>query len=285
MKHTKNSKRIIYPAIIIMMLALVACTRPQGAGTLGRAGDRPLATPALPDIGFSGTVEVPEGALRQVDPLLDFDPVSVLVTQAYEEVGIDPDANNEAISATATAIADPLADVPGTPGSSTASGGYVSPLLVTPTAHAPPPPLVAMPSSAKIPNVVNTAKCLISNVGDCQPAMQSGVDLHFTWTFGVEGDKQLQWWQAVIIVTRDGQGFRTIWVGNSADPSPAAPEDKAMSVINVGQVASFNGGIEDVEPGYYTAFLRMCLMEVPDCDDGRGWTDVGGETINFLIVQ
>jgi hypothetical protein len=153
---------------------------------------------------------------------------------------------------------------------------------VTPTA-----PANAVPASAIISepivltNAVNTADCKIRNMGDCTPTMPVGTDLYFTWTFGYHSPQRFTWGNAAVIITRDGQPFVWTQVGNGLKKPP--PKDVGWILSN-GQTAEFRAGMEDVQPGAYKAWLVMCTLSPFECNDGKGWQEVGGDTINFVIT-
>jgi hypothetical protein len=132
-----------------------------------------------------------------------------------------------------------------------------------------------------IPNAVNTAECEIRKVGDCTPAMARDVTLFFTWTFGVRGSEPFQWGNAAVIVERDGQPFKWSQTNNGLQPPPKKDEP---SRLLTGQQARFAAGLDEAEPGVYTARLTMCLAPVADCNAGIGWQDVGGDVITFVIA-
>lgn len=254
-----------------------------GGGRFGREGQAGSLssnppTPPVPDVGALELLEVPQSAQRSVEPVPAIDLESQLVTQAYAEVEV-------ARASTPTPVLEAqVANVSGV-ASTPASQPYVSPLLVTPTPFAPAPPLVVQSHEVLIPRVVNRATCAIANVGECTPTMTAGVTLHLTWTFIEEGPESFGWWTAQVIVTRDGAPFLTHWAANGRETNPPDPEKGEMWKLNVGEEAEFRAGLENVQPGYYTAQLRMCLMTGANCEVGRGWTMVGGDTIQFLIVS
>jgi hypothetical protein len=155
--------------------------------------------------------------------------------------------------------------------------------LLTPTATLNPAPAsVIFSEPILIPNAVNTADCKIRNGGDCAPMMQADTTLFFTWTFGVRGATPFEWGQAAAVITRNGQPFKWTQVGNMARvPNP----DKNESwTLNVGETAAFSAGLDNAQPGYYAARLVMCRLSLAECNQGQGWQNVGGDTINFVIT-
>lgn len=269
---------------------LVAACAGQGGAV---ATQRPLATPESLSISVSSTLEIPAILNPDLDPLPTGDIVSLLVTQAYAEVNA-PTPNIPAAQATATAFADPFAGltsnatpVPGGSGSGLVStgSGVTSNLLVTPTAFAPAPAQVINARAITIPNAVNTATCTVQGVGLCTPTITAGNTVFMNWQFGVQGSQQFRWTRALIVITRDGGGFQTVPVADGRNPNPPDESKGEPWILNVGATAEFRAGIENIQPGYYTAQLRVCLLEPDECDLGRGWQDVGGDTIQFLVTQ
>lgn len=132
-----------------------------------------------------------------------------------------------------------------------------------------------------IQNAVNTADCKIRNIGDCAPIMKEGVDLYFTWTFGVTTSGVFQWGQAAVVITKDGQPLTWTQVGNGLVRPPG--ENRGWR-LTAGKTAEFRAGMEDATPGSYTARLVMCTRPPDDCNANMGWQNVGGDSINFLVT-
>ncbi len=249
------------------LLFIAGCVRFAGPRFPGAPnGTPPFRNTARPTTlpPTSQTTSTPE-ANRTPVPTVDF--VSLLVTQAYQSVTLRPRITE---SPTATAAIN-----------STSANAASRP---TPTATLnPAPAFVIFSTPIQIANAVSTADCKIRKGGDCAPIMAAGQTLFFTWTFGVRGEGSFQWGQAAIVVTRDGETIQWTQAGNGL-VRPPDPDKNESWTLNVGQSAEFAGGLENAQPGYYTARLMMCLLSMSDCNAGKGWQPVGGESINFLIT-
>ncbi len=280
-------KKWILLVMIAIVLSAVACIRVAGrpgsgrfAGQAegGRPGDGPGGevrlsnppTPENPDISAYALIEVPEGAQRTVDPLPLID-LSEYVALIPYEVTI-PNVTTASDSSSAAANA------------ASASNQYVSPLLVAPTPAAPPPPVVVISGAVSVPSGRNAATCIIPGVGECQATMDAGTDIHLTWTFEQDSTSRFEWWDAQIVVTRNGEAFLVHSAANGLERSGRAADSDEKWVLPVGQSAEFRVGLGDVEAGIYSAYLQMCLRSEP-CTAGGARTRVGGDTIQFLIVQ
>lgn len=283
-----------HPLIVLLTFAALTLLTAACAGQGGPvATQRPLATPEGITINVSGTLEAPAALNPDLDPLPTGDVVSLLVTQAYAEVNA-PTPDIAGAQATATAFADPFAsftsDATAVPGGSggglvTTGGGVTSNLLVTPTAFAPAPAQVISARAVTIPNAVNDATCTVQGVGLCTPTITAGNAVFMNWQLGVRGSQQFRWTRALIVITRDGGAFQSVPVADGRNPSPPDESKGEPWILSVGATAEFRAGIENIQPGYYTAQLRVCLLEPDECDLGRGWQDVGGDTVQFLVTQ
>ncbi|MBM4424146.1 MAG: hypothetical protein FJ030_12290 [Chloroflexi bacterium] len=75
----------------------------------------------------------------------------------------------------------------------------------------------------------------------------------------------------------------------TALPQPSStlhppPDEDENSILFVGKVAEFQAGLDNAQPGQYTARLVMCPLNVAECNEGKGWQNVGGDSINFVIT-
>lgn len=152
--------------------------------------------------------------------------------------------------------------------------------LDTPTPHFDAPASVIVSGPVAIANAINTATCIINGVGDCTSTIPQGSAVYFTWNFGVQGSQAFSWGNAAVVVQKDGQPYKWFQANNTAKPAPA---DGQMSTLAVGDQAVFRGGIDNIQPGTYSAKLVMCLASVEECNAGTGWQDVGGDTVQFVV--
>ncbi len=250
----------------LFALSLAACVRGRVLLT-GSAPSTPQPT-AAPFTRTAAPTSVPtQPPIESVggqtpEPTFDFP--SYLLTQAYAAYTPAPSETPLAAPAvTATRVPDNLFIFTATPAPTSAS---TSVILIEPI---------------QIPNAVNTADCKISRVGDCAPTMNAGVNLFFTWKFGVRGSESFSWGNAAVVVVRDGAQFRWTQVGNGLVKPPGI--DQGWS-LRVGQMAEFRAGLEKAQPGHYTARLLMCALSPIECNAGQGWQNVGGEAIDFVIT-
>lgn len=254
-----RSKHIVM-ALIALALTTSACrparvafnAPPPGGNTPTSAPTRPVFTPA--------PTSTPEP--RTPAPTLDF--VRFLVTEAYAQY--TPEATATPLPASPTAA-------------STESSAYVIPATPTPPAFIPSAVIFSEPIT--IPNAVSAAECKIRKGSDCSPSMQSGLTLFITFKFGVRGSQPFEWGNAAVVISRDGQPFKWFQSNNGAKPPPK--EDEPSRLL-VGEVAEFNAGLEDAQPGLYAVRLVMCTLTVKECNEGRGWQNVGGEGVQFIIT-
>ena len=263
--------------VIVTVLGLVAVAAIVGysfaarsvgqtadGSTVGGAPTR-AATVISTSLPVSAADTATSVAGRTSPPIQDV--ISMLVTQAYFQVTPIPQVTQSPLSTAATAATVPENIA----------------RLLTPTATLDPAPdSVIFSEPILIANAVNTADCKIRNVGNCTPAMQAGVTLFFTWTFGVQGAEAFNWGQAAVAITRDGQPLSWTLVGNGLVLSPDSAKNQSWT-LQVGQAAQFRAGLENAQRGYYTARFLMCMLSPNECSAGQGWQNVGGEAINFVI--
>ena len=280
-------KKWILLFVVVIALSATACLRGAGQPGSGRFADQAEGgrpgdgsagevqsnnppTPEPPDISASALIEIPEGAQRTVDPLPQIDLLEYVAGIPYE-VTI-PNVTTASDSSSAA------------PNGASASNQYVSPLLVAPTPAAPAPPVVVDGGVVSIPSGRNTATCVIPGMGDCQATMNAGTGIHLTWTFEQDSPASFEWWDAQIVVTRNGEPYLVHSAANGLDRSGRAADSDEKWVLPVGQSAEFRAGLVDIEAGIFSAYLQMCLSSEP-CTAGGTRTRVGGDTIQFLIVQ
>lgn len=277
-------QRGILIALTLAALIATACRAAAGDPGPGRfgpggSGSAPFGggqlanppTPAAPDTAAQELIEVPAFAQREVDPAPELDLAEFFGAQA---AGV----------AVSTGAAEPTSTAsPAVSAGAPAPDQYVSPLLVPPTPVAPPPAAVVQNSPVTIVGGRNTATCVIPGTGACPATMNAGTDVHLTWTFAVDSAESFEWWEAQIVITRNGETYAVHSARNGLDPVVRDPESTAKWTLAVGQSAEFRAGLDDLEPGIYAAYLRLCLGGEP-CGAGGAWTDVGGDTLHFLVV-
>jgi len=257
-------KTTLFLLLVIIAVVAAACspapTLPSVAATptlAGSATPAPTRRPTTEPVGYT--------------PLPTRDLINDLVTLAYTLVTPAP----RRTQTPATVAASPTTTVTGSNRSATST----APLNTAPSSVIIADVIIAEP--ILIQNAVNTADCKIRNIGDCTPTMKSGVDLYFTWRFGVETSGVFQWGQAAVVITKDGQPLTWTQVGNGLVRPPG--KDVGWK-LTAGKTAEFRAGMEDVTPGSYTARLVMCTLSPIECNANQGWQNVGGEAITFVIV-
>ncbi len=97
----------------------------------------------------------------------------------------------------------------------------------------------------------------------------------------MRGSQPFIWGNAAVSITRDGAPFQWSQEGNGLLPSP---KENESALLCVGDHAEFRAGTKNIQPGSYTARLVMCTLTPADCNAGKGWQNVGGDVINFLIA-
>jgi hypothetical protein len=265
-----STRKLLLTIVIVSCLILVTGCSGFAGQTLPRntAGEAPTRTPTAvsTSLPVTAAATATPSAGRTSPPTQNV--ISILVTQAHLQVTPIPRMTQPPLpTAAATSIVPP--DIA---------------RLLTPTAtHNPAPASVIFSEPIQIANAVSAADCKIRKGGDCTPVMAAGQTLFFTWTFGVQGERSFQWGQAAIVVTRDGETIQWTQAGNGL-VRPPNPDTNESWTLNVGQSAEFAGGLENAQPGYYTARLMMCLLSMSECNEGKDWQPVGGESINFLIT-
>lgn len=244
--------------LVILTLAtgLAACTTVPATTSVPASTKTPLAQPPQND---PPATLAPTTAYTPI-PTVDF--VSYLVTQAYQNYTPEPPATDTAEPPTPVVYSGPVVAASPTAVISTASSVYLN-------------------EPIQIANAVNTADCKIRNVGNCTPAMKTGISTYFTWTFGVQSSQIFSWGQAAVVIVRDGQQIVWTQVGNGLQRPPG--KDKGWT-LRAGQKAEFRAGLEKLQPGHYTARLAMCTLSPTECNAGQGWQNVGGEAIDFVIT-
>jgi len=254
---------LIVSAIIVIAGCSVVARQTVTGNTAGGAPTRAVTAVSTRLPATTAATTTPPPA-RTSPPTQDV--ISMLVTQAYMQFTPAPQTTQSSSSTAATSAIVP-SDIA---------------RLLTPSATLNPGPAsVIVGEPILIANAVNTADCKIRKVGDCVPTMQAGETLFFTWTFGVEGGVTFNWGQAAVVITRNGQAFKWTQVGNVLGQIPDTNE--SWTLLN-GQTVKFTAGLDNAEPGYYTARLVMCTLSPDECDAGRGWQNVGGEAISFVVT-
>ncbi len=255
---------ILIIATLIVTAGCAAIARRTAIGNTGSGAPTRAATTVSTRLPATAAATPTPGLARTPPPTEDV--ISMLVTQAYMRVTPATQTTRSSPATTATSVVVPP---------------HIARLL-TPTATLnPAPAAVIFSEPILVANAVNAADCKIRNVGDCTPTMQAGETLFFTWTFGVEGGVTFNWGQAAVVIIRNGQEFKWAQVGNVLGQIPEAHE--SWTLLN-GQTAKFTAGLDNAQPGYYTARLVMCTLSPDECDAGQGWRNVGGEAIRFVVT-
>ncbi|HLB49992.1 MAG TPA: hypothetical protein VJL59_23475 [Anaerolineales bacterium] len=257
-----HSRKILIALITLALItaacrpAFVATTAPPppGTGVQVSAPTRPAFTPA------------PTFTSEPRTPAPTFDFGSYLLTQAYAQ--FTPETT--------------VTPFPTSPGASVSAGSNTQAISATPTPPSFIPASVIFSEPINIPDAVNTAECKIRKSGDCAPSMQRGLTLFFTFKFGVRGSEPFQWGNAAVVISRDGQAFKWFQSNNGLKPPP---EEDEPSTLLVGEVAEFQAGLENAQPGLYIVQLVMCRLTVEECNAGSGWQNVGGDAIQFIITR
>jgi hypothetical protein len=255
--------RRIIPIALAAALSLAACGTPPTQRV-----SQPTQAPAATQIPAT------DAPVPTLEPTTVYTPVptqdlqSYLLTQAYSAFTPQASATplTTEVAPTVAATARP------------ASGGPAPTATpVTPTAV----PVLYPAETVQIPNAYNTAQCEIRNFGDCTVTMSSGVTVDLTYTFDVAGN-QFTFGDAAVVTTKDGKQYAWSQSGNSLVKPPDFTKDESW-VLNGGQQAEFHTGLENLQPGHYTARLYICTGTPQQCSAGQGWTNVGGQVVNFTI--
>lgn len=251
--------RRLFSTLAIVSVGLAACGGAPAPTTLRAPANAPDTAVPVTDSPIS--TAAPTTPMTAA-PTLGF--TDYLLTQAYS--AFTPQAAPTEIVITPTAART--------------GGSLAATATPAPAAPAAASPYLAEP--IQIPNAVNSADCKIRDLGDCSTTMSPGVTVFFTFTFGVAGDQKFSWGNAAVVVARDGQQFAWSQVGDGLVAAPDFTKNEGWT-LNVGQQAEFRSGLENIQPGHYTARLAMCTLSPDECDAGRGWQNVGGDAIDFVI--
>ena len=249
----------LFSTMVIISVGLAACGTAPAPTTIRAPTDAPAT--AVPATDSPTSTAAPTTSLTAA-PTLGF--TDYLLTQAYS--AFTPQAAPTEIVVTPTA---------------THTGGSVA-ATATPAQAVPAAASLYLAEPIQIPNAVNSADCKIRDLGDCTTTMPPGVTVFFTFTFGVAGAEKFSWGNAAVVVARDGQQFAWSQVGNGLVTAPDFTKNESWT-LNVGQQAEFRSGLENIQPGHYTARLAMCTLSPDECDAGQGWQNVGGDAIDFVI--
>jgi len=265
-------KRLAFFLVPLVLLVAACQSAPPASGTprAGRTRTRvptEAAVTSLPEVtgtaAPSGTSEATAGGTPQ--PTFDFQ--GFILTQAYSKFTSMPGATAVPPPTNVTQSQSSVAVTSSVP-------------LATATPHFSAPASVIVSGPVAIANAINTAECVINGVGACTSTIAEGASVYFTWHFGVQGSQAFKWGNAAVVVQKDGQQFKWFQANNTAKPPPAAGQ---ISTLAVGDQALFRGGLDNVQPGSYSAKLVICQASVEECDAGTGWQDVGGDTVQFVV--
>jgi hypothetical protein len=255
--------------LISLMVLLAACQSPAVTNTPrpGRTRTRvpsgsPTTLPQDTATVAPTTAATDSSAASTPQPTFDFQ--GFILTQAYSKFTPPPGSTPQPQSTIVTPSGAVTSSVP----------------LDTATPHFSAPAAVIVSGPVSISNAINKATCVINGVGDCTPTISLGASVYVTWTLGIQGSQAFKWGNAAVVFQKDGKQFKWLQANNSAQKPPEAGQ---ISTLAVGDQAIFRGGLDNIQPGAYSAKLVICLASVEQCNAGAGWQDVGGDTVRFAV--